>query len=1030
MFVWCLEIGIWCLPLSCPGAAPVVPADFTIARAAPTNALRYPMFATFDERGRLFVAESSGKDLYAELQKLTRDCRVSVLEDSDGDGHFEQSRVFADNLVFPMGLAWRDGKLYVADPPNLVALTDTDGDGRADKREVLLTGFGHTDNGSLHGLMFGPDGWLYLTMGQPDGYRLKRADGSVVEGKSGALLRCRPDGSDVQRLARGFENLVEVVFLPGGEIIGTDNWFHLPQDGVRDALVHLVPGGVYPLNGHARSESHLFVTGELLPALATYPAVALSGLVRYEGSAFPEEMRGDLFSAQFNTRKVVRHKLQRHGSTFTSTDSDFVTTDDPDFHPSDVLEDADGSLLIVDTGAWYVHHCPTGRIREAPAVGGLWRVRWRSAKAVSDPRGSRIDWAAVKSERLAELLGDARPAVRERARELLVRRGTEATDALANVLNSTAPRMAKEHALWAAPRLLADKSELSNLKFEMRQRLAAAATRLARSDDPDLAVLATRTLGNISDTNFALTLEPLLAHAAPHVRRAAAEGLANCGRPASVTPLLEALGESPDPFLDHALIFALHHCASHEQLADALNNPNPRAQEAALILLDQIPHRSLVADAVVSRLFAPDETLRRAAQSILRRHPEWKQQVEPVLRTLLTRPALDEHERGTLREFLLSFDLSPELIKLVAEQTAATNTPMFVRALILDVMALKARAAVPESWRYAVTATLRERQPELLPTALRAVQSLRLSGVESELKDIARDGALPVALRLEALRAGTRKNLPLASADFALLLDQLNSTNAPALRLASAELLGAAALNDIQLTRFLNAARSDRLLSPATILAAASTHALGQESGHAVLNYLQTVSTNGGSVPLALLETLKLPRETEPEFNNIRQEFAGTEARQREQLTALEPLLRDGDPNRGHELFLHKAGCAVCHRVGKHGGLLGPDLTRVGAIRSGRDLLESLVVPSATFAQGYETFSVATREGDLLTGIQVRQLDGSFVLRDATGAETRLAAEQIEKVERGATSLMPEGLLAPLSRDEIRDLLAYLQNLK
>ena len=110
--------------------------------------------------------------------------------------------------------------------------------------------------------------------------------------------------------------------------------------------------------------------------------------------------------------------------------------------------------------------------------------------------------------------------------------------------------------------------------------------------------------------------------------------------------------------------------------------------------------------------------------------------------------------------------------------------------------------------------------------------------------------------------------------------------------------------------------------------------------------------------------------------------------------------------------------------------MLGPDLTRIGAIRSGRDLIESLVLPSATFAQGYETFSVATRTGDLLTGIQVRQLDGSFVLRDATSVETRLAAEQIEKVERRSTSLMPEGLLAPLSRDEIRDLLAYLQNLK
>ena len=108
---------------------------------------------------------------------------------------FETSRVFAEGLVPSMGLVWHEGKIYAANPPDLVTLEDTDCDGLVDKRTILLAGFGHTDNGSLHGLVFGPKGWLYLTMGEPDGYHLKRPDGSVSEGKSGALLRCRPDGS-------------------------------------------------------------------------------------------------------------------------------------------------------------------------------------------------------------------------------------------------------------------------------------------------------------------------------------------------------------------------------------------------------------------------------------------------------------------------------------------------------------------------------------------------------------------------------------------------------------------------------------------------------------------------------------------------------------------------------------------------------------------------------------------------------------------------------------------------------------------
>jgi glucose/arabinose dehydrogenase len=144
-------------------AAHHVPDGFTIEKVAGEPEVVFPMFAAFDEQGRLYVAESSGLDLYAELKAQTRKCRVRRLEDLDGDGRFETSKVFADRLVFPMGLVWRDRRLYVADPPDLIACQDTNGDGAADQRTVILTGFGHTDNGSLHGLIFGPDGLLYLT---------------------------------------------------------------------------------------------------------------------------------------------------------------------------------------------------------------------------------------------------------------------------------------------------------------------------------------------------------------------------------------------------------------------------------------------------------------------------------------------------------------------------------------------------------------------------------------------------------------------------------------------------------------------------------------------------------------------------------------------------------------------------------------------------------------------------------------------------------------------------------------------------
>src|SRR5262245_36057943 len=512
-----------------------VPDGFVIEQAAGDKQVRFPMFAAFDDQGRLFVAESSGGDLYAEISARTRKCRVSVLEDKDGDGRYETASVFADKLNFPMGLVWHNGRLLVADPPDLVALEDTDGDGKADRRTVLLTGFGHKDNGSLHGLTFGPDGWLYLTMGSPDGYKLRRSDGSRLSGESGALIRCRPDGSDPEVLCRGFENLVEVVWTARGEAVGTDNWFRdanaKGSGGLRDALVHLTDGGLYPY--HREVGTPQPVTGDPLGPVALYPAVALSGLVRYEGAQFPASMRGNLFSAQHNSRAVGRHVLVPEGSTFRARDVPFLTSDDPDFHPSDVLEDADGSLLVVDTGSWYVHHCPTGRIRKVRAAGGVWRVRRAGTRRPADPWGLKEDWARAAADRLCALLADPRPAVRDRARRSASARGQFAGGALAAALGKSAHTATRQQVIWALAEV-ADSSALPPLR------------RALDSPDPDTVVTAARALAARSDRGSARALTRLLAAKAFPVRFAAAEALARCGDARSLPAVWLALTEDRD----------------------------------------------------------------------------------------------------------------------------------------------------------------------------------------------------------------------------------------------------------------------------------------------------------------------------------------------------------------------------------------------------------------------------------------------------------------------------------------------------
>ena len=1001
------------------------PDGFVVEQVAGEPHIRFPMFACFDDRGRLFVAESSGLDLYDELQKQTRKCRISLLEDKDGDGRFETTTVFAENLVFPMGLAWRDGALYVADPPDLITLTDTNNDGRADQREVVLTGFGHIDNGSLHGLVFGPDGLLYMTMGNPDGYKLQAADGTMLTGNSGALLRCRPDGTHPEVLCRGFENLVEIAWLPSGEIIGTDNWFQRPLGGVRDALVHLVEGGLYPLH-LSDTGTRYVVTGDPLPPLATFPAVALSGLMRYDGAAIPVDMRGNLFAAQHNARKVTRHRLERIGATFKSSDFDFITSTHPDFHPSDVLEDADGSILVVDTGGWYVQHCPTGKIRDSRAPGGIFRVRFREAEKVTDAWGLKIAYDSSDSASLAKLLLDPRPIVRRKAARVLVRRGDESVEHLRPLLthdDDDADDDARSQTAWALAAIGTD--------------AALAPMRELISNDPKhLAVL--RALAHCADAQAAPTLARWLIQCDDAaVRLALAEALIRCGTRDSVPAVVEALSREKERFVEHALIAALHRFASREQLTAALENGNPRVQKAALLLLDQPPHAAVTASQVVARLSADDIELRRTAQSILAGHAEWADDALRYFRAAMADPKLSAADEQRLGETIAAFAARQEVVDWLGDSLKDSSSPQR-RAFVLRTMARIGRPKQAARWVEPLRAALDD--STIRGDAVRTIATLQVPELDEPMLHVTGDASIPAQVRLDALRGVIDRHRELSSISFELLVTTFQSaatkpastpapTPAPApMRLAAAEVLAKAKLTDAQLMQILVAVRDDSLASPDTIyplLVRSRTPATSQ----AIADYITRAVQKGWRPDEEKLAALPAPPTV---VALVRQE----KDRQAERLAALEPLLVGGDAMRGRAIFLgdKRVACATCHRVGDAGGSVGPDLTKVGAIRSGRDILESVVFPSSTFAQGYENYILTLAGaggGQELTGILAeRSADGGVVLRDSSGAERRIAAEQIAKMRRDRVSVMPQGLDRALTPEEFRDLLAFLQSLR
>src|SRR5262249_35187415 len=139
-----------------------LPLGFTIELVAGPPLVNRPITADFDELGRLYVSDSSGSNEKVAEQLKNPTHRIIRLEDTDGDGTFDKSTVFADKMMFPEGTMWLNGSLYVAAPPHIWKLTDTDGDGIADKREIWFDGKTLTGCANdLHGPYRGPDGWIY-----------------------------------------------------------------------------------------------------------------------------------------------------------------------------------------------------------------------------------------------------------------------------------------------------------------------------------------------------------------------------------------------------------------------------------------------------------------------------------------------------------------------------------------------------------------------------------------------------------------------------------------------------------------------------------------------------------------------------------------------------------------------------------------------------------------------------------------------------------------------------------------------------
>ena len=455
-------------------------------------------------------------------------------------------------------------------------------------------------------------------------------------------------------------------------------------------------------------------------------------------------------------------------------------------------------------------------------------------------------------------------------------------------------------------------------------------------------------------------------------------------------------------------------------LTGLLSHESARVQKAALLLLSQPPRppEALKTEFVLARVSAADTELRRTAFQLLKSRPAWSGEALRVVTRWLAAPSLTEEQRTGLAGLSTAFFDAAGFQSALRDAIASGSSD--VRGIILDVATSQPQPKEVKAW----TPVLRTALTNNSSAAARVAVAWQINDLAEDLRKLAADTTRSPALRKECLRGVIASYPLLPDGLFNFLLKELRGSNP----IAAGELLRKARLTDQQLIQALKSASA--LVPPASLVIAFHT-STSLERSRELVDLMGTIPTAGWNEKEYTEFVKRLPTQLRERAQDSAKRFQPDRGAQHARLAQFEPLLRGGDASRGRAIFANtKVSCMTCHAIGNEGGKIGPDLTRVGAIRSGRDLLESILFPSSTFAQSYEPFVIETKDGDEHSGVLIEQDERHVVLRTVAGIEMNLAKTNVKELRRASLSIMPEGLETALSEHEFRDLLAFLQSLK
>ncbi|HVY68388.1 MAG TPA: PVC-type heme-binding CxxCH protein [Verrucomicrobiae bacterium] len=942
---------------------------FHIELAAAEPDVASPVALAFDENGRLFVVEMRD---YSERRDEHLG-RVRMLEDTDGDGRYDKSTVYADNLPWPTAVVCYDGGVFIGATPDILYCKDTDGDGRADTREVAFTGFASdyapyqvsrlTVQALMNSFQWGLDNRIHGSASLSGGKITSPAHPEMtpvdLRGRDFSFdprtLSLRPESGGGQH-GMSFDNTGRKFVCSNSDHIQLE--MYEDRYAARNPFFAMAgPRSSIAMDGPAAEVYRLSpdepwrvirtkwrVTGVVQGMIegGGRPSgyfTGATGVTIFRGDAFPADYQGDAFVADCGSNLIHHKKLRPDGVGLRAEraadeqKSEFAASTDNWFRPVQFANAPDGTLYFADMYREVIEHpwsLPAAIKQHLDLNSGNNRGRIYRITPNGFQRPALPKLGEATTRQLVATLASPNGWHRDTAARLLYeRRDASSIPLLEKMIRREASPLGRMHALYAL-------SSLQGLQVEDLVR---------GMDDPSPAV-----------RRHAVRLaEPLIGVediSAPLWRR------------------LRRLTDDPDPLTRYQLAFSLGYARYHGQ---------PRLLAA------------------LARRDAGDARVREAILS----------SAANTGAELFNKLADDDKFAKTSG--------GRSLLMPLAQMIGARNRRPEVDSALGDI-----RGAGSVETKLALAAALGE-------GLQRAGSSLAQATDRDRLRPV-----LAMALH-EADNAKAGESLRVAALQFLgqtaytdsreVILRQLAPGLAQPVQLAAVAALG----HQVHPAIGAEVIKRWDTLTPKVRAAALSMLLARAERIPALLDAVEKGTVPKADLPTSQIVFLRSHRDSAIQERAMKIFAAGQDQRVDVIQKYVPSLSMEGDAGRGRGLFSER--CATCHKLNGVGTAVGPDLA--SARSNGKEkLLISILDPNREIAPNFLNYTVETKDGETLTGLIANDSAAGITLRRANGEESVVARDRISRIQTQNLSLMPEGLEAGLTNQEMANLLEFLEKVE